>query len=132
MASENLFKRNLADGSHAWARPMLCALAVLLSAGAAEPPQVPRSSGLTIVDAVRFFPAPKREKLMVGGRFAGSNVSPTEGFHVMAEITAEPKAGEWTELHFENKSPYRWVRYEAPPGSRGNIGEIEFHTGSRK
>ncbi len=69
---------------------------------------------------------------MVGGRFAGSNVSPTEGFQVLAEITAEPKAGEWTELHIENKSPYRWVRYEAPPGSRGNIGEIEFHTGSRK
>jgi hypothetical protein len=113
---------------------LLSGLVVLLCAGVtlAEPPQAPRSPGLTVVDTVRFFPAPKREKMMLGGKIAGSNVSPVEGFRVLAEITAEPKAGEWTVLHFENKSPYRWVRYEAPPGSRGNIAEIEFHTGSRK
>jgi Chitobiase/beta-hexosaminidase C-terminal domain len=134
MAGEKLVEKNLAGEWQARARPIFCGLAVLLCARAtaAEPPQVPKSSALTIVDAVRFFPAPKREKMMVGGKFAGSNVSPAEGFHVMAEITAEPKSGEWTELHFENRSAYRWVRYEAPPGSRGNIAELEFDSGSRK
>jgi Chitobiase/beta-hexosaminidase C-terminal domain len=109
-------------------------LVVLACAGAAVagPPQAPKSPALVVVDGVRFFPAPKREKLMVGGRFAGSNVSPIEGFQTMAEISVEPKAGEWTELRFENKAAYRWVRYEAPAGSRGNITELEFHSGSRK
>jgi hypothetical protein len=86
----------------------------------------------TVVDRVRFFPAPQRAMLMVGGKITGSNVSPTEGFSVLAEIASVPKAADWTELQFANKTPYRWVRYEAPPGSRGNIAELEFYAGSRK
>ncbi len=88
--------------------------------------------GMAVVDHARFFPAPKREQMMVGGKFAGSNISATEGFQPLAEITAEPKAGEWTDLQIDNKTVYRWVRYEAPPGSRGNIAELEFYAGSRK
>lgn len=99
-------------------------------AGQKKPPAKP--SALALVDHVRFHPAPGREKMMVGGKITGSNVSAREGFAVLAEITAEPKAGEWTDLYFDNKKPYRWIRYEAPPGSHGNVAELEFYSGVRK
>ncbi len=63
---------------------------------------------------------------MLGGKFTGSNVSPTEGFVTLVEIAKTPDEGEWTELTFANKQPYRWVRYEAPPGSFGDIAEVQF------
>ena len=87
---------------------------------------------LVNVDHVRFYPALQRQAAMIGGKFAGSNVSPAEGFHVLVEITAEPKPDTWTDLQFENKMPYRWVRYEAPPGSKGNVADVEFYAGTRK
>lgn len=93
-------------------------------AGAEEPP--------VIVDHVRFFPVAKQPALMIGGKFAGSNVSATDGFQVLAEITAEPKGGEWTEVNFKNKTPLRWVRYQAPSGSKGGVAEVEFYAGARK
>jgi hypothetical protein len=95
-------------------------------------PSAPPLKSLTVVDHVRFYPAPKLQAKMVGGKFTGSNVSPCEGFHVLTEITAEPKPDAWTDLRFENTLPYRWVRYEAPPASRGNVAEVEFYAGSRK
>ncbi len=91
-----------------------------------------KSGGPVIVNRVRFVPAPEREQVMVGGRFAGSNVSASEGFKVLVEIKTTPKRGEWSEVKFESASPYRWVRYEAPTGSRGNIAELEFYAGETK
>jgi hypothetical protein len=91
-----------------------------------------------VVDGVRFLPSPKHERMLVGGRIAGSNDSPTEGFELLAEISSEPKAGQWTVLQFKNKTPYRWVRYELSPESGGkivssnNIAQFEFVVGSRK
>lgn len=88
--------------------------------------------GPAVVDRVRFYPAPEREQALVGGKFSGSNVSPGEGFHVLAEIKTPPPRGAWGELAFANTVPYRWVRYEAPAGSRGNVAELEFYAGARK
>jgi hypothetical protein len=85
-----------------------------------------------VVDSVRFFPVPGREQSMVGGKFEGSNVSPFEGFQVLAVVEAEPKADQWTELHFKNDRPYRWVRYEARGNSHGNDAKIEFSSGARR
>jgi CubicO group peptidase (beta-lactamase class C family) len=85
-----------------------------------------------IVSRVRFLPAPEREQAMVGGKFTGSNVSSSEGFKTLAEIKTAPKRGEWGEIQFDNAAPYRWVRYEAPAGSRGNIAELEFYAGEKK
>lgn len=85
-----------------------------------------------VVDRVRFLPAPEREKAMVGGRFSGSNVSSIAGFQVLAEIKTAPLRGQWSEIVFANTAPYRWVRYEAPPGSRGNIAKLEFYSGKNK
>lgn len=66
------------------------------------------------------------------GRFCGSNVSAREGFEVLAEIASVPKAGQWNELAFENAKLYRWIRYEGPPGSHGNVAEVEFYCGKRR
>ena len=81
---------------------------------------------------VRFYPAPGHEGAMVGGRFAGSNVSPISGYEVLAEIKDAPTAGEWTELTFPNGKVYRWLRYEGPGRHHGNVAELEFFAGDRK
>jgi len=88
--------------------------------------------GAPVFNHVRFFPAPYREDAMVGGKFSGSNVSATEGFHVLAEITEKPREQEWTDLVFSNNKLYRWLRYDAPPGSHGCIAELQFFSGDRK
>jgi len=98
-----------------------------------QPPALAESSKIgapLAVDRVRFFPAPDRENAMVGGKFTGSNVSPYEGFTLLAEIGTVPPPGEWSEIRFPNTTPYRWVRYEAPEGSRGNVAELEFFAGA--
>lgn len=90
------------------------------------------TTATTVVDRVRFFPAPDRAVAMVGAKFTGSNTSPFEGFQVLAEIVTTPEANAWTELRFPNRNVYRWVRYEGPAGSRGNVAEVEFYSGGRK
>src|SRR5690349_16870168 len=75
--------------------------------------------GAPVCNHVRVFPAPLREANMVGGKISGSNVSSTQGFHVLAEIKEKPREQEWTELVFSNNKLYRWLRYEAPAGSHG-------------
>ncbi len=88
--------------------------------------------GAPVFNHVRFFPAPSREEAMVGGKFSGSNVSATEGFQVLAEIKEKPKAQAWTDLVFSNNKLYRWLRYDAPPGSHGSLAELEFYSGARR
>jgi hypothetical protein len=85
-----------------------------------------------VCDHVRYFPAPGKAKAMVGGKFTGSNISATKGFELLAEIKAAPADGEWAELSFDNGRVYRWLRYEAPPDSHGNVAEIEFYAGKKK
>ncbi len=69
---------------------------------------------------------------MLGGKIEGSNVSERSGYEVLAEITAVPSPGQWTDLSFSPKKAYRWVRYEGPPGSYGDVAEIEFYAGDQK
>jgi CubicO group peptidase (beta-lactamase class C family) len=80
----------------------------------------------------RFFPAAGHEQAMLHGKFCGSNASAKSGYEVLAEITAAPPAGKWTEISFPNTKAYRWIRYEAPPGSYGMVAEMEFYFGKRK
>src|ERR1700723_3332614 len=91
-----------------------------------------KRAGATVIDGVRFLPAAKREALLVGGKFAGSNESPTSGFVVLGEIKEQPQAGEWTVLHFANKQPYRWIRFEAAHQIANNVAQFEYLSGSRK
>jgi hypothetical protein len=88
--------------------------------------------GAPVCNRVRFFPAPAREANMVGGKISGSNVSAMEGFHVLAEIKEKPREQEWTDLVFSNTKLYRWLRYDAPPGSHGCVAELEFYAGTKK
>ncbi|HEY3899848.1 MAG TPA: chitobiase/beta-hexosaminidase C-terminal domain-containing protein [Chthoniobacter sp.] len=85
-----------------------------------------------VCNHVRFFPAPLREEAMVGGKISGSNVSATKGFQVLAEIKEKPREQAWTDLVFPNNKLYRWLRYDAPPGSHGSVGELEFYSGTRR
>jgi CubicO group peptidase (beta-lactamase class C family) len=91
-----------------------------------------RENEAAVVNRAVFFPAPNRAEAMVGGKITGSNLSPTGGFQVLAEIKSTPKENEWTVLSFPNETPYRWVRYEAPPGSHGSIAELVLFSGDRK
>jgi len=100
-------------------------LLLIVTTAFADPP-------LAVFNRARFFPAKGREQVMIGGKFSGSNVSPSGGFEVLGEIKTAPTAGEWNELSFPNTKPYRWVRYEAPAGSYGNVAEMEFYAGDRK
>lgn len=113
--------------------------ALLLSlAPAAEPkPKEPKVKNPAlhppvVCNHVRFYPAPDHEQAMLGGKFTGSNVSPTEGFKLLTKIETAPPRGAWVDISFENTTPYRWLRYEAPPGSHGYIGELEFYAGDQK
>ena len=108
------------------------AVALLISAFPLRAAEVIPPIGAPVCNHVRFYPAPSREQNMVGGKFSGSNVSATEGFHVIAEIKETPRTGEWTDLVFSNNKLYRWLRYDAPPGSHGSLGELEFYSGARK
>jgi hypothetical protein len=100
---------------------------VQLSAAEVIPPL-----GAPVFNHVRFFPAPSREAAMVGGKFSGSNVSATEGFHVLSEIKETPREQAWTDLVFSNSKLYRWLRYDAPPGSHGSLAELEFYSGEHR
>jgi hypothetical protein len=98
----------------------------------AEKPAAKEAAREPVLNRARFFPAPGREQAMVGGKFTGSIRSASEGFVVLGEITEVPKAGDWSELSFPNKTLYRWIRYEGPPGSYGAIAEVEFYSGKQR
>jgi CubicO group peptidase (beta-lactamase class C family) len=100
----------------------------LLSLPAVAAP-VRSPDGYVIINKVRFFPAPGGESAMLGGKIRGSNTSYNSGYQTLAEIQSVPPANTWTEIDFPNQTPYRWIRYEGPPGSHGKIAEIEFYSG---
>jgi len=101
-------------------------LAVLcLSLAAADKPQ----AGPPACNRVRFFAPKMGGQPMAGGKFEGSNVSRWEGFELLGEIKAAPVAGQWTELTFENKKVFRWLRYTGPAGSQGKLDKVEFYAG---
>ncbi|WP_395743543.1 chitobiase/beta-hexosaminidase C-terminal domain-containing protein [Prosthecobacter sp.] len=105
-------------------RHLLVAAALAWQCAAAEPAALP-------VNRVRYFPAAGMEQAMAGGKISGSNVSDREGFEPIATIATAPLAGQWSEVTFSNTRLYRWVRYEAPPGSHGEVAELEFYSGQR-
>jgi Chitobiase/beta-hexosaminidase C-terminal domain len=108
---------------------LVCQIALVLAAD--KEPAVAEDKG-PICNRVRFFPSPDGEKAMVGGKFTGSNLSQGNGFQLLGEIKTAPPTGKWTELTFPNQNIYRWIRYEAPAGSHGNVAEVEFYSGERK
>lgn len=107
-----------------WIAFFLAATLISSSDAIAQAPKLP-----PICDRVRFQPLAGEEKQMLGGTFAGSNVSRTEGFVTLAEIKSVPTATAWNELKFANDKIYRYLRYVGPPGSQGKPPKIEFYAG---
>jgi Fn3 associated len=110
----------------------LAVLCVVLVASPARVEAAEKRPVATVIDGVRFLPAPKHEAMLVGGKFAGSNQSPTSGFVVLGEIKEQPKASEWTVLHFDNQRPYRWIRFELVHAIGNNVAQFEYLSGSRR
>jgi Chitobiase/beta-hexosaminidase C-terminal domain len=84
-----------------------------------------------VVDSVRFYPAKDHEQDMMGAVFSGSNISPTAGLVRLGQIETVPAPNEWTTLLFNNKTPYRYLRYDAPKGWRCRVAELEFYAGKK-
>lgn len=66
-------------------------------------------------------------KAMVEGRFVGANKPDFSDGELICEIIKEPQM-RWNELKVSTKKAYRYIRYEAPRWSYGNVGEIEFYS----
>jgi hypothetical protein len=100
----------------------------------AEPsaPAQPAAGGCPAVTSIRFYPRAGQASRMLNGRFTASNEGATTGFETIAEIKEIPKDGEWTELKLLKPVRYRFLKYEAPPNSWGNVAEIEFLSGAQK
>jgi hypothetical protein len=85
-----------------------------------------------VVDRARIFPAPGQEAKLAGARVSASNGGETVGFVELGRIAAPPAAGQWAELRFGNKTPYRWVKFEGPDDSHGVVAEVEFFAGEKQ
>jgi len=102
---------------------ILTPLSAALSAAAAQCPALTR---------IRFYPAEGQAARMLYGRFTGSNEGATTGFETLAEIKEVPKEHQWTELVLAAPVLYRFIKYEAPNGSWGNVAEVEFYAGDQQ
>ncbi len=85
-----------------------------------------------VVNRARVYLAPGQAERVVGGRVVASNSGETVGFVELAKIDAAPAEGQWIELRFDNRTPYRWVKYEGPDDSHGLVAEVEFYAGERR
>jgi hypothetical protein len=81
---------------------------------------------LSAVDKVRFYPRSGQAARMKGGMFQGSNESPTGGFVDLATIAAAPPDGQWTTLSIPGGTVYRYFKYYGPPGSFGDVADLQF------
>lgn len=96
------------------------------------PPTPTAQPGGLNVTRVRFFPRSGNAGRMIGGRFSGSNVGPTSNFVTLTTIGSAPPEGQWSEITISNSTIYRYIKYEAPPQSSGNVAEIEFYSGGSR
>jgi len=95
-------------------------------AEAADPNKAP------IVNRARLFPAPGFADRLAGGRIIGSNAGETVGFVELAKIDKRPAEDEWFEIRFDNKTAYRWVKFQGPEKLATLVSEIEFYDGAKK
>lgn len=100
--------------------------------GTAPTPAPTATSVAGAFTSVRYFPRSGQENRMVGGKFQGSNTSPTSGFVDLGTISSTPPSGQWSTLSWSNGTVYRYVRYLSPTGGWGNVAELEFYAGAAK
>jgi hypothetical protein len=110
----------------------LCLTAAAFAQAPAAAPAPASGERCPAVTSVRFFPRAGAADKMKGGRFTGSNESATTNFQNLAEIKEAPADGQWTEVKLDKPVRYRYIKYEAPNNSAGNVAEIEFLSGTTK
>jgi hypothetical protein len=103
----------------------LIVLAPLSPALSGDPVQCPA------LTRIRFYPADGQAGRMLHGRFTASNEGATTGFETLAEIKEVPQEHRWSELVLPAPALYRFIKYEAPNGSWGNVAEVESYAGDQ-
>ena len=81
------------------------------------------------ISEVRFAPRSGYESRMNGGKFQGSDTSPSSGFTDLYTISSTPSSG-WTQANVADSTSYRYLRYLSPNGGYGDVGEIQFYSDS--
>ncbi|WNR46819.1 Ig-like domain-containing protein [Paenibacillus roseipurpureus] len=82
------------------------------------------------VTKIRFYPREGDwviQYRMVGGKFQGSNLSPSSGFEDLYTLDSSVSSG-WNEIYLSSNSTYRYLRYLSADGGYVNLAEAEFYT----
>ncbi|HYG36372.1 MAG TPA: hypothetical protein VEC99_16380, partial [Clostridia bacterium] len=105
---------------------VMFALQPLIPIFAADTPGCPALSH------IRIYPAEGQAARLLHGRITASNEGATTGFETLAEVKEMPKERQWTEIRLSAPVRYRFIKYEAPGGSWGNVAEVEFYAGEQR
>ncbi len=92
--------------------------------------QSPISSGISTVTSVRYCPRTGYAPRMIGGKFQGSNNK--FSWTILATVSTAPAEHRWSVIPMTSsisQIAFRYLRYMPPPGSYGNIAELEFDGG---
>jgi hypothetical protein len=89
-------------------------------------------SNLAAIDKFRFLAMTGYERDVIGAKILGSNTSPVAGYVELGEIKTAPAPGEWGELTLAGRTPMRWIKYAAAPGSHGRIGRMQLYAGETR
>lgn len=79
-----------------------------------------------VISAIRYAPRSGQAGRMVGGKFQGSNDG--VNWSTLYTITSQPAEGQYTTSLVGGSTAFRYVRYQAPAASAGNIAELEFYS----
>ncbi len=83
------------------------------------------------IGTIRYWPRDSFASRMVNGRFQGSNTADfSSGVVDLYTITSTPPQGAWSSASVTNANTFRYLRYLAPNGGYGNVGEVEFYEAS--
>jgi uncharacterized delta-60 repeat protein len=80
-----------------------------------------------IITQVAYEPRSGYAGRMVGGIFQASNSPDFSNAVTLYTVTVAPAGGVLTVANIHNSTPYRYVRYLAPNGSWGDVGELAFY-----
>ncbi len=84
-------------------------------------------SGVTaIITEIKYCPRVHAASRMVGGKFQGSNMQDFSDAVDLYTVRKAPEAEMLTSQNVEESTPFRFVRYIAPPDGRGDVAEIQF------
>jgi uncharacterized delta-60 repeat protein len=80
-----------------------------------------------VITHIGFDPRTGFDSRMVGGVFQGANNASFSNAATLYTVTAAPTSGTLTTVNISNSTPFQYVRYLAPNGSYGDVGELAFY-----